>query len=45
MTIARLAAKRMIKHMNEPQKQGGEGVTAFREIILPGFCRRETERD
>ena len=22
--IARLAAKRMIKHMNEPQKKGGE---------------------
>ena len=35
--IARLAAKRMIKHMNEPQKKSGEGIPHSRKDYLPGF--------
>ena len=34
--IARLAAKRMIKHMNEPQKKSGE-VYAFPERLFTGI--------
>ena len=43
--IARLAAKRMIKHMNEPQKQGGEVYRIPGKIIYRDSVAEKPKRD
>lgn len=44
--IARLAAKRMIKHMNEPQKKGGEVYRIPGKIIYrDSVCKRNGSSD